>query len=179
VGVWQPRSKAVVEAFVRLHEDGTIYRSTRLVNWCSKLKTAISNIEVEYKELEGRTLLTVPGHPPTKKYEFGALISFAYKIDSSGASPFHAHTHACVHGCTSDACRRFRARQRLTMRLALCGAWGGVCLWIGRTRARRRRDCGSNNARGDHAGRYRHRRQPQGCPLPRACHAHVPLTERV
>ena len=82
----QPRSKAVVEAFVRLHENGTIYRSTRLVNWCSKLKTAISNIEVDYKELEGRTLLTVPSHKPNKKYEFGALISFAYKVDGSGTS---------------------------------------------------------------------------------------------
>ena len=71
---------------MRLHENGTIYRSTRLVNWCSKLKTAISNIEVDYKELEGRTLLTVPSHKPNKKYEFGALISFAYKVDGSGTS---------------------------------------------------------------------------------------------
>ena len=83
----QPRSRAVIEAFVRLHEEGTIYRSTRLVNWCSKLKTAISNIEVEYKELEGRTLLAVPSHAPNKKYEFGALISFAYKIEGSGTRP--------------------------------------------------------------------------------------------
>lgn len=42
----QQLSKAVVEAFVRLHEDGTIYRANRLVNWCVKLNTAISNLEV-------------------------------------------------------------------------------------------------------------------------------------
>jgi len=76
-------SKAVMEAFVRLHEMGLIYRSTRLVNWCSKLKTAISNLEVEYKELKGRTLMNVPGHNPEKRYEFGVLVFFAYKIDGT------------------------------------------------------------------------------------------------
>lgn len=38
-------SKAVTEAFVRLHDDGTIYRSNRLVNWSCTLKSAISDIE--------------------------------------------------------------------------------------------------------------------------------------
>ncbi len=37
--------KAVTEAFVRLHDDGTIYRSNRLVNWSCTLKSAISDIE--------------------------------------------------------------------------------------------------------------------------------------
>ena len=37
---------AVNEAFVRLYEDGSIYRANRLVNWCTKLKTALSNLEV-------------------------------------------------------------------------------------------------------------------------------------
>ncbi|QAX81898.1 valine--tRNA ligase [Candidatus Pseudomonas adelgestsugas] len=40
-------SKAVKEAFVRLHQDGLIYRSKRLVNWDTKLHTAISDLEVE------------------------------------------------------------------------------------------------------------------------------------
>lgn len=39
-------SRAVVEAFVRLHDDGDIYRSNRLVNWSCSLKSAISDIEV-------------------------------------------------------------------------------------------------------------------------------------
>ena len=39
------RSEAVIEAFVRLHDKGLIYRSTRLVNWCCFLNTAISDIE--------------------------------------------------------------------------------------------------------------------------------------
>ena len=38
--------RAVVEAFVRLHEQGLIYRGQRLVNWDPVLKTAISDLEV-------------------------------------------------------------------------------------------------------------------------------------
>jgi len=54
----------------------------RLVNWSCKLNTALSNLEVEMKELEGRTLLSVPGHK--SKYEFGVIISFAYPVENSG-----------------------------------------------------------------------------------------------
>lgn len=39
-------SRAVTEAFIRLHESGDIYRSNRLVNWSCALKSAISDIEV-------------------------------------------------------------------------------------------------------------------------------------
>lgn len=42
------RYKSVVEAFVRMHEKGIIYRATRLVNWSCALKTALSDLEVEY-----------------------------------------------------------------------------------------------------------------------------------
>jgi valyl-tRNA synthetase len=76
-------SLAVKEAFVRMHQDGTIYRANRLVNWCTKLKTALSNLEVENMELPGRTMLSVPDHDPKKKYEFGVLISFAYQVENS------------------------------------------------------------------------------------------------
>jgi len=73
-------SASVKEAFVRLHEDGLVYRENRLVNWCCTLRSAISDIEVEYLELEKRTRLSVPGHDPAKRYEFGAITSFAYLI---------------------------------------------------------------------------------------------------
>ncbi len=46
-------SKAVIEAFVRLHEEGLIYRGQRLVNWDPVLKTAISDLEVENVEQDG------------------------------------------------------------------------------------------------------------------------------
>ncbi|PQA42925.1 valine--tRNA ligase [Amnimonas aquatica] len=46
-------SRAVQEAFVRLHEDGLIYRGKRLVNWDPKLHTAISDLEVLSEEKTG------------------------------------------------------------------------------------------------------------------------------
>ncbi|WP_242109779.1 valine--tRNA ligase [Luteimonas aquatica] len=46
-------SAAVVEAFVRLHEAGLIYRGQRLVNWDPVLKTAISDLEVVNEEEDG------------------------------------------------------------------------------------------------------------------------------
>ena len=46
-------ARAVVEAFVRLHEDGLIYRGQRLVNWDPTLGTAISDLEVINAEEEG------------------------------------------------------------------------------------------------------------------------------
>jgi valyl-tRNA synthetase len=55
-------TEAVLEAFVRLHDEGLIYRANRLVNWCVKLNTTISNLEVDTQELAGRTLLDVPGY---------------------------------------------------------------------------------------------------------------------
>ena len=45
-------SRAVREAFVRLYEKGLIYRGARLINWSPGLKTAVSDIEVEYSEEE-------------------------------------------------------------------------------------------------------------------------------
>ncbi|MBI5877169.1 MAG: valine--tRNA ligase [Chloroflexi bacterium] len=43
-------SRAVREAFVRLYEKGMIYRGTYLINWSPGLKTAVSDLEVEYSE---------------------------------------------------------------------------------------------------------------------------------
>jgi valyl-tRNA synthetase len=46
-------SKAVSEAFVRLHEKGLIYRGEYLVNWCPASGSAVSDLEVEMKEVDG------------------------------------------------------------------------------------------------------------------------------
>ena len=75
-------TEAVKEAFIRMFEKGKIYRSKRLVNWCCQLRTAISDIEVEYIDIEGRTLRKVPGHGD-KLYEFGCLTEFAYPVENS------------------------------------------------------------------------------------------------
>ncbi|HCU34741.1 MAG TPA: valine--tRNA ligase [Armatimonadetes bacterium] len=46
-------SRAVREAFVRLYNDGLIYQGDYIVNWCPRCHTAISDLEVEYKEEPG------------------------------------------------------------------------------------------------------------------------------
>lgn len=47
-------SKAVLEVFVRLYEDGLIYRGERLINWCPRCLTALSDIEVEHEDMKGK-----------------------------------------------------------------------------------------------------------------------------
>jgi valyl-tRNA synthetase len=47
-------SRAVAEVFVRLHEEGLIYRGKRLVNWDPVLGTAVSDLEVDTEEEDGR-----------------------------------------------------------------------------------------------------------------------------
>jgi len=44
-------NRAVVEVFVRLYEKGLIYRGDRIINWCPVCKTALSDAEVEYGEV--------------------------------------------------------------------------------------------------------------------------------
>ncbi|RAO72630.1 uncharacterized protein BHQ10_008642 [Talaromyces amestolkiae] len=75
-------SAAVTETFCRLHEEGTIYRANRLVNWCCALNTSLSNLEVNNQDISGRTLLDVPGYE--KKVEFGVLTHFCYEIEGTG-----------------------------------------------------------------------------------------------
>src|SRR3546814_4643909 len=46
-------SEAVLKVFVTLHREGLIYRDKRLVNWDPRFHTAISDLEVEQKEMNG------------------------------------------------------------------------------------------------------------------------------
>ncbi len=46
-------SRAVREAFVRLHERGLIYRGVYMVNWCPQCQTAISDLETAHQEMQG------------------------------------------------------------------------------------------------------------------------------
>jgi valyl-tRNA synthetase len=55
--------RAVTEAFVRLYEEGLIYRDTRLINWCVDCRTVLSDLEVENEEGQN-----------------GELFEFAYKV---------------------------------------------------------------------------------------------------
>jgi valyl-tRNA synthetase len=47
-------SRAVMEAFVRLYDEGLIYRGNYLVNWCPRCQSALSDLEVEHEEVSGR-----------------------------------------------------------------------------------------------------------------------------
>ncbi|MCX6094367.1 MAG: valine--tRNA ligase [Candidatus Bipolaricaulota bacterium] len=46
-------SKAVRHVFVRLYEDGLVYRGEYLVNWCPRCRTALSDLEVDHKDVDG------------------------------------------------------------------------------------------------------------------------------
>jgi valyl-tRNA synthetase len=59
--------RAVTEAFVRLYEDGLIYRDTRLINWCVDCRTVLSDLEVENEEGAN-----------------GELFEFAYRVVGTG-----------------------------------------------------------------------------------------------
>jgi valyl-tRNA synthetase len=61
-------SRAVREVFVRLHQEGLVYREKKLINWCPECHTALSDLEVEHEE-----------------DHHGQLWSFAYPLaDGSG-----------------------------------------------------------------------------------------------
>ncbi|GAB1599106.1 valine--tRNA ligase-like [Argonauta hians] len=74
----QNMSRAVTEAFVRLFDEGLIYRKKCLVNWSCILNSAISDVEIEMLQLNGKTYLKVPGYK--NKVQFGCLTSFAYPV---------------------------------------------------------------------------------------------------
>jgi valyl-tRNA synthetase len=66
-------SVAVREAFVRLHEQGLIYRGAYIVNWCPRCQTAISDLEVVHEEQKGQIWeirYPVLGHDGTETGEF-------------------------------------------------------------------------------------------------------------
>jgi valyl-tRNA synthetase len=59
--------RAVTEAFVRLYDEGLMYRATRLINWCPECRTSLSDLEVDNEEGAN-----------------GELFEFAYEVDGGG-----------------------------------------------------------------------------------------------
>jgi valyl-tRNA synthetase len=45
---------AVLTAFIRLYNEGLIYRGNRITNWCPHDRSAISDLEVNYEDVEGK-----------------------------------------------------------------------------------------------------------------------------
>lgn len=72
-------SLAVTEAFCRFYEQGKMSRDVRLVNWSSQLRTALSDLEVDYEEVAKRTLLPIAGSA-SDKVEVGVIVTFKYPI---------------------------------------------------------------------------------------------------
>lgn len=73
---------AVCEAIIRLFDDQLLYRKYSLVNWCCSLQSTVSDIEIDHKEILGRTYINLPGN--SKPVEFGILTNIAYKFNNSG-----------------------------------------------------------------------------------------------
>ena len=67
-------SSAVREVFVRLYEEGLIYKGDRLINWCPRCHTALSDLEVEHEEQKGHLyFIKYPLTPPPPPLEKGGL----------------------------------------------------------------------------------------------------------
>ena len=58
-------ARRCVEAFVRLYDEGLIYRAQRLINWCPTCRTALSDLEVEHDEARRARCGTSPIRCPT------------------------------------------------------------------------------------------------------------------
>ncbi|KAL5108079.1 Valine--tRNA ligase mitochondrial 1 [Taenia crassiceps] len=79
-------SKAVNEALFRLSKAGLLYRTKSLISWCCHLQSAISDIEVERREITKFTMLPVPGY--AEDQAFGYVDVFKYKLaDGRGSVP--------------------------------------------------------------------------------------------
>ena len=94
-----PRSAAVTAAFVELHRRGLLKRQARLVNWCPALRTAISDIEVDVRQVTRPEVLRLPGGGSV---EVGVLTTFAYPLEGApagadgAAEGAHGSTHVWV-----------------------------------------------------------------------------------
>ena len=86
-------SRAVLEVFVSLYEEGLIYRANRIINWCIRCHTALSEIEVDHSE------------------EVGELVHITYpfadgdggiEVATTRAETMLGDTAVAVHPKTSD-----------------------------------------------------------------------------
>lgn len=73
-------SAAVTEAFVRLYEAGLVYRGRRVVHWCAKLQTTLSDLEVEHIHPEKGQKIRTDG----EEYEFGRIYTVKYAVKKEG-----------------------------------------------------------------------------------------------
>mgnify|MGYP002595701250 CR=1 FL=1 len=93
-------SEAVKEVFVRLYDQGLIYRGNRMVNWCPHCNTSISDAEVEYEEKDGSFWhLLYPVKETGEMLELATTRPETMLGDTAvainGEDPRYAHLHGC------------------------------------------------------------------------------------
>ena len=93
-------SRAVREVFMRLYNKGLIYRGNRLVNWCTKCMTSISDAEVEYEDQNGNFYhILYPVKETGEKLELATTRPETMLGDTAVAinadDPRYAHLHGC------------------------------------------------------------------------------------
>ena len=93
-------SRAVRETFCRLYEKGLIYRGNRLVNWCPQCQSAISDAEVEHKEMDGNFWhILYPVKETGELLELATTRPETMLGDTAVAinpdDPRYAHLHGC------------------------------------------------------------------------------------
>ena len=93
-------SDAVKEVFVRLYDQGLIYRGNRMVNWCPHCNTSISDAEVEYEEKDGSFWhLLYPVKETGEMLELATTRPETMLGDTAvainGDDPRYAHLHGC------------------------------------------------------------------------------------
>ncbi|XP_058805250.1 valine--tRNA ligase, mitochondrial-like isoform X2 [Phymastichus coffea] len=74
-------NKIVTHAFIELHKKQLLYRNKRLINWSTALGSTISDIEVDFEALRGKTDLEVPGY--SKRITFGQIFEISYNLVDS------------------------------------------------------------------------------------------------
>lgn len=80
--ILQHHNRAVTHAFIELHKKGLLYRNKSLVNWSPALGSTLSDVEVEFENLNGKTDLEIPGY--NKKITFGQIFEISYNVVNSG-----------------------------------------------------------------------------------------------
>ncbi|KAI3380511.1 hypothetical protein SNEBB_011109 [Seison nebaliae] len=76
-------SVIVRNAFVRLWNSNHIYRQKKMINWCSTLRSVISDSEIDNVELKGKTQINVPGY--RRPIDFGQMYYINYRlVDGNG-----------------------------------------------------------------------------------------------
>ena len=153
-------SRAVRTIFKRLYDDDLIYRAERIINWCPRCQTALSDIEVEHREIEGE-LVSISYGPVTRGHHPGG--DDARRHRRRGASRRRAlpPPRRARSGAAADQSPHPGHRRRSGRRVVRDGCGEGHP----RPRPERLRDrAAPRPARRGHDGRARQHHRPRPIP---------------